>query len=106
MRNLFFIFLIFDTCEELSIIMNLFNSDDNDDDGKYRYNECYYHHYYRIRIQLKKMSIIYNRYNFYDYDECYLDEDYMVDLNYDSDAKDSVNSDLELGTFMLFLYNV
>jgi len=24
------------------------------------------------------------------------DEDYMVDLNYDSDAKDSVNSDLEL----------
>ena len=54
MRNLFFIFLIFDTCEELSIIMNLFNSDDNDDDGKYRYNEYYYHHYYRIRIQLKK----------------------------------------------------
>jgi len=29
----------------------------------------------------------------------------MADLNYDSDAKDSVNSDLELGTsFMLFLY--
>lgn len=38
----FFIFLIVDqqtycNCIELSIIMNLFNSDDNDDDGKYRY---------------------------------------------------------------------
>lgn len=54
MRNLFFIFLIVDIFAELSIIMNLFNSDDNDDDGKYRYNGYYYHHYYRIKIQLKK----------------------------------------------------
>ena len=30
----------------------------------------------------------------------------MGDFNYDSDAKDSVNSDLELGMFMLSLFHL
>jgi hypothetical protein len=89
--------------------MNLFNSDDNDDDGKYWYIGYWLPSLlslllFKNSIKKKlKLNIIYYCFNVYDHYDCYLDEDYMVDLNYDSDAKDSVNSDLELGIFMLFL---